>query len=69
MFCKKGHKDTAKHSINEDQSTAETGKKGTTVQCIIYMIISQTVFTLRLIPTIIIISYTIFQLIIVYLGM
>ena len=62
-------KDIAKHSINEDQSTEETGKIGTTVQCIIYMIISQTVFTLRLIPTIIIISYAIFQLIIVYLGM
>ena len=71
MFCKKGRKDIAKHSINEDQSTEETGKIGTTVQCIIYMIISQTVFTytLRLIPTIIIISYAIFQLIIVYLGM
>ena len=71
MFCKKGHKDIAKHSINEDQSTEETGKIGTTVQCIIYMIISQTVFTytLRLIPTMIIISYAIFQLIIVYLGM
>ena len=34
MFCKKGHKDIAKHSINEDQSTEETGKVGTTVQCI-----------------------------------
>ena len=35
MFCKKGHEDIAKHSINEDQSsTEETGKIGTTVQCI-----------------------------------
>ena len=33
MFCKKGHKDIAKHSINEDQSTEETGKIVTTVQC------------------------------------
>ena len=29
-----GHKDIAKHSINEDQSTEETGKIVTTVQCI-----------------------------------
>ena len=29
MFCKNGHKDIAKHSINEDQSTEETGKIGT----------------------------------------
>ena len=34
MFCKKGHKYIAKHSINEDQSTEETGKIGTIVQCI-----------------------------------
>ena len=34
MFCKKGHKDIAKYYINEDQSTEETGKIGTTVQCI-----------------------------------
>ena len=38
MFCKKGHKDIAiaKHSINEDQSTEETGKIGTIVQCIYF---------------------------------
>ena len=67
MFCKKGHKDIAKESISEDQSTEETGKIGTTVQCIhLYHFF----FTLRLNPTnIIIISYPIFQLIIVYLGM
>ena len=41
MFCKKGHKDIVKHSINEDQSTEETGKIGT-----MYLFISQTVFTL-----------------------
>ena len=34
MFCKKGHKDIAKYYINEDQSTEETGKIGTTVQYI-----------------------------------
>ena len=34
MFCKKGHKDIAKQSISEDQSAEETGKIGTTVQCI-----------------------------------
>ena len=34
MFCKKGYKNIAKHSISEDQSTEETGKIGTTVQCI-----------------------------------
>ncbi|CAH3042268.1 unnamed protein product [Porites lobata] len=28
MFCKKGHKDTAKQSIREDQSAEETGKIG-----------------------------------------
>ena len=44
MVCKKGHKDIAKHSINEDQSTEETGKVGTTVQCIFFL--SKTVFTL-----------------------
>ena len=30
----KGHKDIAKQSISEDQSAEETGKIGTTVQCI-----------------------------------
>ena len=66
MFCTKGQKDIAKQSISDDQSAEETGKIGTTVQCIhLYHF-----FTLRLIPTnIIIISYPIFQLIIVYLGM
>ena len=34
MFCKKGHKDIAKQSISEDQSAEESGKIGTTVQCI-----------------------------------
>ena len=34
MFCKKGRKDIAKQSISEDQSAEETGKIGTTVQCI-----------------------------------
>ena len=68
MFCKKGHKDIAKQSISDDQSAEETGKIGTTVQCIhLYHFF----LTLRLIPKniIIIISYPIFQLIIVYLGM
>ena len=34
MFCKKGHKDIAKQSISEDQSTEEIRKIGTTVQSI-----------------------------------
>ena len=34
MFCKKGHKEITKQSISEDQSAEETGKIGTTVQCI-----------------------------------
>ena len=34
MCFKKGHKDIAKQSIREDQSAEETGKIGTTVQCI-----------------------------------
>ena len=34
MFYKKGHKDIAKQSFSEDQSAEETGKMGTTVQCI-----------------------------------
>ena len=34
MFCKKGHKDIAKQSISEDQLAEESGKIGTTVQCI-----------------------------------
>ena len=37
MFCKKGHKDIAKQSISEDQSTEETGKVGTTVQLCIHL--------------------------------
>ena len=44
MFCKKGHKGFAKQSISEDQSAEETGKIGTTVQCILIYI---TVFILR----------------------
>ena len=34
MLCTKGHKDIAKQSISDDQSAEETGKIGTTVQCI-----------------------------------
>ena len=34
MFCTKGHMDIARQSISDDQSAEETGKIGTTVQCI-----------------------------------
>ena len=34
MLCTKGHKVIAKQSISDDQSAEETGKIGTTVQCI-----------------------------------
>ena len=55
-----------KDSISKDQSAEETEENK--YNCTIYSFTSL-FFTLRLIPRIVIISYAIFQLIIVYLGM
>ena len=66
MFCKKGHKDIAKQPSVKTSQQKRLEKQ---VQLCKLCILLYHFFTLRLIPTnIIIISYPIFQLIIVCLG-